>query len=208
MKQIKSTTQFCEIVAVLALIFPGVLMTPPQAVAAPVVVATAGEPALLEPERAFQLSARRTDRKTVELRFKIADGYYMYRDKFKFSIEPTTSAKLGKATLPKGNMKQDPTFGRTETHRDSVRILLPVTSLGEISNLANASPLQLRVTSQGCADAGVCYPPMHQTLTLQSGNLQVVFPDIAESAGGFNLPSQSRQQSGKSSLTDALKKTK
>ena len=183
-------------------------MTPPKAVAAPVLAATAGEPELLGPERAFQLSARRTDQKTLELRFKIADGYYMYRDKFKFAIVPTTSAKLGKAALPKGNMKQDPTFGRTEIYRDRLRILLPMTFLSKLSNSENAASLQLKVTSQGCADAGVCYPPMQQTLTLLSGDLQTVIPDIADSQGSFNSPSQSSRQSGKSSLTDALTKKK
>lgn len=190
------------------MIFPGVLITSQKAVAAPVVVVTAGEPELLEPERAFQLSARRTDLKTLELRFEIADSYYMYRDKFKFAIVPTTSTRLGRVMLTKGNMTQDPTFGRTEIYRDSVRILLPLTILGKRSNLANAETLQLKVTSQGCADAGVCYPPMHQTLTLQTGNMQVVLPDIAESVSSFNAPSYSRQQSGKSSFTDALTKAK
>ena len=62
------------------------------------------EPALLEPERAFQLSAQRKDLKNVELRYKIADGYYMYRPRFKFAAVPATSAKLGKATFSKGKM--------------------------------------------------------------------------------------------------------
>ena len=77
--------------------------------------AAGAEPELLEPERAFQLSAVYKDSKTVELRYKIADGYYMYRGRFKFDLGSVSAARLGKAMFPKGNMKQDPSFGRVET---------------------------------------------------------------------------------------------
>lgn len=206
MKPIKQATLYRSCGALLALIFLGVLM--PQAGAAPVLALGANEPELLEQERAFQLSARRKDLKTVELHFKIADGYYMYRGRFKFAVEPTASAKLGKATLTKGNMKQDPTFGRTEIYRDSVRILLPIASMDKLVTLADVEPVRLKVTSQGCADAGVCYPPIHQTITLQPGSSQILLPDDTAYVGSFSRPLQTMPQSGKPSLTDALTKKK
>ena len=52
------------------------------------------EQELLEPERAFQLSARHHDSQTIELTYKIAEGYYMYRGRFKFLLEPKTSGKV------------------------------------------------------------------------------------------------------------------
>ena len=47
-----------------------------------------GEPKLLPPEQAFRLSARALDPATIEARFDVADGYYLYRDKLRFTIEP------------------------------------------------------------------------------------------------------------------------
>ena len=164
------------------------------------------EPDLLEPERAFQLSARYKDPKTVDLQFKIADGYYMYRSKFKFAIEPANAAKLKKASLSKGIMKEDPTFGRVETYRDSVRILLPITQLNQSIALANGQPLRLKVTSQGCADVGVCYPPQHQTLVLRHADSSVIFPDGVANSGVVPVPPQSNARSGQSSVTDSLLK--
>lgn len=161
---------------------------------------------LLEPERAFQLSARYKDSKTVDLQFKIADGYYMYRSKFKFAIEPANAAKLNKASLSKGIMKEDPTFGRVETYRDSVRILLPVTQLNPRVALANGQPLRLKVTSQGCADVGVCYPPQHQTLVLRHADSNVILPDGLANSGVLPAPLQSNAVSGTSSVTDSLLK--
>lgn len=179
------------------------------AAVAPVVASpTNVEPDLLEPERAFQLSARRKDHKTVELQYKIAEGYYMYKDRFKFAVEPTTSAKFGKPVLSKGKMKQDATFGRVEIYRNSVRILLPVASMGKSVSAVDSPSLQLTVTSQGCADAGVCYPPLRQTLALQPANFDVVLPTGVVNVGSVAGRLQSTPESRLPSLIDSLKKTK
>ena len=192
-----------------ALILLGALVVESGLVAAAPVVASPAyvEPDLLEPERAFQLSARRKDHKTVELQYKIAEGYYMYKGRFKFEVEQPASVKLGKAALAKGLVKQDATFGRVETYRDSVRILLPVAGIGNATAL-DAVPLRLKVTSQGCADAGVCYPPLRQTLTLASSGFDVVLPDGIADVGGLAGSSRSSSSSAQPSLSDALKKSK
>lgn len=158
------------------------MLSAPHSFAA--ISATIDEPELLEPERAFQLTAKRLDNKTLELTYKIAEGYYMYKGRFKYAAEPVTSAKLGKATLSKGKLKLDATFGRVEVYRDSVRILLPFASLDK----GMASALRLKVTSQGCADVGVCYPPFSQTLTFAGANLDLVFPDGPSSLSRFTRP--------------------
>ncbi len=197
-------------VVICALILLGALVVESAlAAAAPVVTSPANvAPDLLEPERAFQLSARRKDHKTIELQYKIAEGYYMYKDRFKFAVEPPASVKLGKAVLSKGKIKQDATFGRVETYRDSVRILLPITSIGKGNLRADDSLLRVRVTSQGCADAGVCYPPLHQTVTLATSGFDVVLPDGIADAGGLAGSLRSSPSSAQPSLSDALKKAK
>ncbi len=113
---------------------------------------------LLEPEKAFRLSARALDPTAVEVRFQIADGYYMYRDKFRFAVDGG-DAKLGEPHFPQGQRKKDEFFGDVETYRRQVAVRLPVTVDGD--------RLRLEVTSQGCADVGVCYPPQVQKVELR-----------------------------------------
>ena len=110
----------------------------------------------LEPERAFHFSAQVVDAKTIELHWQIAPGYYMYREKFSFAVEPGT---LGKIDLPSGVVKEDENFGRVETYRDSFRVQLPVSGA--------TGSVTVRATSQGCADIGICYPPQKHVATLE-----------------------------------------
>ena len=110
---------------------------------------------LLEPEKAFRFSARTSDR-GVEVEFAIANGYYMYRDKFRFSADG--GVKLGTPQFPAGARHKDEFFGEVETYRKSVRIVIPAHGEGRFD---------LKVVSQGCADIGVCYVPMESLASLQ-----------------------------------------
>ena len=115
----------------------------------------------LEPEKAFRFSARALDVANLEVTYAVAPGYYLYREQFKFVA---TGATLGPAVLPAGKVKYDETFQKNvETYRDSVRIIVPVSgSTGDV---------RLVATSQGCADAGLCYPPMQSMATLSLAGL-------------------------------------
>lgn len=109
----------------------------------------------LEPEQAFRFSARMLDSGTAEVSFRIADGYYMYRERFAFAAD---GAQIGTADIPPGKVKFDEIFQKdVETHRDNLAIRLPVQAAG---------PFTLRVTSQGCSDKGLCYSPMESTVRL------------------------------------------
>ncbi len=111
---------------------------------------------LLEVDKAFRFSARALDAKTLELRWDIADGYYLYRDKFKFSLEPV-EAKPGAAQFPPGKKKMDEFFGEVETYRGRLAVKLPIEAPSGLEAVT------VKATSQGCADQGVCYPPTPQT---------------------------------------------
>ncbi|HEY2926675.1 protein-disulfide reductase DsbD [Piscinibacter sp.] len=103
----------------------------------------------LDPEVAFKAAARVLDARNVEVSFDIAPGYYLYREQFKFTADGGT---LGAPQIPPGTVKFDETFGKNvETHRDLLRIALPVQQAGLNFRLA--------VRYQGCADKGLCYPP-------------------------------------------------
>jgi thiol:disulfide interchange protein DsbD len=109
----------------------------------------------LEPEAAFRFSSRMVDPQTIEIRYEIAKGYYMYRERFAFRADGAT---LGEAVIPPGKVKFDQTFQKdVETYRDSVAIILPVRADG---------PFTLVATSQGCADAGLCYSPIESEARL------------------------------------------
>ena len=123
-------------------------------------VARAGEPELLEPERAFRFSARLIDANQVEVRYDIAPGYYMYREKFKFAASPASIA-LDASQLPPGKVKKDEFFGDVQIYRGEQRFILPVKGAG-----AEAPRFTLKAESQGCADIGVCYPPQEQSAEL------------------------------------------
>jgi thiol:disulfide interchange protein DsbD len=111
----------------------------------------------LDPEVAFKFSARALDANTLEARWQIADGYYMYRDKFKFEVDGAT---LGTPRLPAGKVKEDENFGRVETYRQDVRIALP------IERAPGATAVTLKTVSQGCADAGLCYTPQTASVSI------------------------------------------
>ena len=87
--------------------------------------ARAAEPDLLEPERAFRFSAQMLNPADIEVHYQIADGYYMYRERFRFEVQPVEFS-LDKPRLPEGEVHQDPFFGRVETYRRDLKIRLPL----------------------------------------------------------------------------------
>ncbi|AHE99418.1 protein-disulfide reductase DsbD [Thioalkalivibrio paradoxus] len=116
---------------------------------------------LLEPEVAFAASARAISQNAVVLRFDIADGYYLYRDKLGFRIAEGEGIELGPVNPPDGTLIVDEFFGETETYRESVEILVPVLRTAD-----DVAEIVLAVDYQGCADIGVCYPPLTQDVAV------------------------------------------
>jgi thiol:disulfide interchange protein DsbD len=134
---------------------------------------SAAEP--LPPEQAFRFSARAVDARTIEMRWQIADDYYLYRDKFKFSIDVGTP---GVAQLPAGKLKDDAIFGKVETYRKEVTIRLPVNDASDASALVT-----LKAQSQGCWDGGICYPPQNHEAVVSLGGAQGTAAPIAANDG-------------------------
>jgi len=118
---------------------------------------------LLDPEKAFRIATRAVDARTLEVRFVIAEGYYMYRERFRFALDPASSGafKLGEPVFPPGERKTDEFFGEVETYRKTLVFTLPVERVDPA-----AQSMKLIVTSQGCADIGVCYIPMDSPQTV------------------------------------------
>src|SRR5476649_576124 len=111
----------------------------------------------LDPDQAFQLSVRVLDSKHLELSYKVAPGYYLYRERFKF---PSPDARLGEPQIPPGKKHYDTALEQNvETYHDGVVVVLPITSAGK--------SFTLNATHQGCADKGLCYPPQPRTVAVR-----------------------------------------
>jgi thiol:disulfide interchange protein DsbD len=128
----------------------------------------------LQPEAAFRFSSKMLDAKTVAVTYAIADGYYMYRERFNFKAEGAT---LGTPVFPQGKVKFDEIFQKNvETYRKSVTITLPIEAKGGFT---------LTVGSQGCADQGLCYAPMASVANLSpDGSLLAAVSAAQDSLSG------------------------
>jgi thioredoxin:protein disulfide reductase len=117
----------------------------------------------LDPAVAFKFSAAEKPGE-IEVRYKVADGYYMYRERFAFAVK-NGSATLGEPRLPVGKVHFDQTFNKdVETYRGELVIRIPVKQA--------SGPFDIAVTSQGCADQGICYPPMERVYHVTGAALQ------------------------------------
>ncbi len=137
----------------------------------------------LRPEQAFKFSAAMVDAATIEVRFVVADGYYLYRERLGFKAD---GASLGVPVLPQGKIKFDDTFQKdVESYRKTVVIRLPVQA---------DKAFTLTVASQGCADRGLCYAPMESVAQLDpngsglSGALTATRQALAGTSGAESTP--------------------
>ena len=136
----------------------------------------------LDPEKAFVLQAQMISADKISLRFKIAPGYYMYRERFSFELD-TTHVKLGEPKMPTGRVKFDQTFNKEmELYFTDAVIELPISAWPK--NIATES-FKLTANGQGCAEAGLCYPPQDFVLQLtpQSGAAGYVI--VAQASGSL-----------------------
>lgn len=153
---------------------------------------------VLDPEQAFVLQPAvwRGDELTVS--WQIADGHYLYRDKFNFELTEPTNAAAGAINISPGKLKTDEFFGEVEVHRTSATARL------EIQNAGTSSSGRMRVTYQGCADIGICYPPQQKVIDVPllaaatgAGNsggsqLAAIAKPTADSAQPIDIPQQDR----------------
>jgi thiol:disulfide interchange protein DsbD len=119
------------------------------------------QPDFLPVDQAFDLQPLVwRDDGTLEVSWRIAKDYYLYRDRLKFSAAAPHAVKLGKPVLPASMPHEDEHFGTTQVYRDRLVVVLPFTQDAK-------GGVDLTVVYQGCADAGLCYPP--QTRKLEAG---------------------------------------
>ncbi len=117
-------------------------------------------------EQAYQVSVR-VEENQLLLDWSIRDGYYLYRDRFKFNAVDANS-QLSRPIFTAGKVKWDEYFeAELEVYYRQTTVILPFQT--------DAEQLEIQMESQGCADAGLCYPPFKQWLTvdLTSGIVEI-----------------------------------
>lgn len=118
------------------------------------------EEEFLPPEQAFPLVAEAEGPNQVVINWSVAEGYYLYRNKFRFR-SLTAGIRPGEADIPPGESRHDEFFGEVKILRGAIEVWLPLERGPD-----SGERLDLEVSSQGCADAGFCYPPHRQTLAI------------------------------------------
>lgn len=132
-----------------------------------------GNDEILPVDQAFQFEADPPTANGIVLHWRVTDGYYLYRDKIKVEAPDASGVVIGALDLPQGEVKQDEFFGRMEIYKHDFQVRVPLSGAA-----STAGPVTLKVTYQGCASAGICYPPIIKPVTL----------DLAGLAGGARSP--------------------
>ena len=111
-------------------------------------------------DAAFVFTAAADGGAQIVLDWRVAPGYYLYRHRVSAK---TASAgfTLGELAMPPGKKHVDEFFGEVEVYYDTLNATVPV------ERPASAATLEITVGYQGCADAGLCYPPVTKTVTIE-----------------------------------------
>ncbi len=134
---------------------------------------------LLPAEQAFRFFAVVNDTGALKVTWEIAPGYYLYREKIRLELSSLAGSRLGDYTIPKGTAIHDEAFGQVEIFHEQLSFELPV-----LRTQATAQTVTLLANFQGCADRGVCYPPMSQKIDLKLPaapiNNAIITPKLSE----------------------------
>jgi thiol:disulfide interchange protein DsbD len=138
------------------------------------------KPEFLPVEKAFVFTSERLESGETQLYWQITDGYYLYQKRLKFDGLPADQHPV----LPEGEAHSDEFFGEQQVYRQGLELKIPAGATG-----------QLKVGFQGCADAGLCYPPQTQVvdlggvapITANEAPDQALASDLQQRALGWSL---------------------
>jgi len=127
-------------------------------------------------DKAFTFSSERLDSGETRLHWNITDGYYLYRQRLKFD---GLSAE-NNPVLPTGEAHSDEFFGAQQVYRGNLELVIPASASG-----------QVKLSWQGCADAGLCYPPQSKAVDLGGGSVSPVSGEAQDQALASSLQQRS-----------------
>jgi thiol:disulfide interchange protein DsbD len=119
----------------------------------------AGDDQFLDADQAFRVSIAPERPDLLRVRWDIAEGYYLYRDKFRVQLAEGDGVALGAPTLPPGETKHDEFFGDVQIFHHEAEMRVPLQR-----SSPDATDISVQLAYQGCAEAGICYPPIKKTL--------------------------------------------
>jgi thiol:disulfide interchange protein DsbD len=157
----------------------------------------AKQPEFLDPDEAFIVSAGAVSGNVIYVQWQIADGYYLYKDKFKFSLEPDKFT-ITDVRLPEGKLKNDPDFGNVWVNYHNVDAQLTIQR--KDTAVSNA---ELLVNYQGCKEDVLCYPPISKTLPINLITSAVAQTSAGEDASAVSKPG-TKDLSEQDSITEHL----
>ncbi|MYF11935.1 MAG: protein-disulfide reductase DsbD [Gammaproteobacteria bacterium] len=143
------------------------------------------EPEFLPVDEAFALSTETADDGALLAYWDMPDGYYLYRHRFDFTLKDPEAAVLGPAELPPGKDKVDEYFGAVEVYYHRVQARVPI---GDAQG-----PVEVGIAYQGCAEAGLCYPPERRWVVVDAAFAPPAAP-AAESAPMSGEPATEEQR--------------
>ncbi|MES9993442.1 MAG: protein-disulfide reductase DsbD [Candidatus Thiodiazotropha sp.] len=163
------------------------------------------EDELLDPEEAYQLSAKVEDGTHIRLYWSIADGTYLYQDKIALSVADNDSVALGELNLPeaeikKDSVKPDGSIGDVAVYHKEIDLVVPL-----VRSTTEAEELILEARYQGCAEIGVCYPPISKQFTLSLPAIAAAQAGEIESATTAPTQTSTEPLSELDQITDTLK---
>ncbi|MES1925795.1 protein-disulfide reductase DsbD [Salinisphaera sp. T31B1] len=126
-------------------------------------------------DQAFSAAATSAANDSVQVSWTIADGYYLYRHGFDFELTDAPGHTIGAIRLPDGARHTDEFFGEVETYRDRVTAVIDIEGDTPLPDTA-----RLKVSYQGCADMGLCYPPQTRTLGIASESATTTAGPVAQ----------------------------
>lgn len=118
-----------------------------------------GAETFLPPEVAFKLTLKSIDANHIEASFLVQPKYYLYRERIKFEVVSPAEVKISQITLPNGDIKDDPNFGKQEVYHNDFKANIQLSA-------GTQSPVTINASYQGCSEKGLCYAPIKQTFTL------------------------------------------
>ncbi|MES9834292.1 MAG: protein-disulfide reductase DsbD [Candidatus Thiodiazotropha sp. DIVDIV] len=163
------------------------------------------EDELLEPDEAYKLTASVEDGTHIRLYWSIADGTYLYQDKIRLALKQNDTALLGQIELPQAEIKQDSirpdgTIGDVAVYHNEVDLTVPL-----VRNSIDAGEVVVEANYQGCAEIGVCYPPISKQFTLSLPGISDA--QAEESTSALSNTSSSATQEPLQSETDEITNT-
>ncbi|MET0121562.1 MAG: protein-disulfide reductase DsbD, partial [Candidatus Thiodiazotropha sp. 6PLUC9] len=163
------------------------------------------EDELLEPDEAYKLTASVEDGTHIRLYWSIADGTYLYQDKIRLSLKQNETALLGQIDLPEAEIKQDSirpdgSFGDVAVYHNEVDLTVPL-----VRSSVDAGEIVVEANYQGCAEIGVCYPPISKQFTLSLPGISEAQAEASTTA--LSSRSSSTTQAPAQSETDEITNT-